>query len=389
MERIEIIGAGYIGLPLAAAFSETMEVVLVEKDADKVRKLQSGEFRYGEKDVDALLRENASKIRIVNKAEPSERLIIAVQTPCHPDGTPDLSSVLSAANDIMPFLGDGSLLVLESTVPVGAGRGLSDALKRSGFGGHFAYCPETILPGNVMKEIKENARVIGSDDPIALSMAKELYQKISHSDIDLCSFEEAELVKLLENAARDVDVAFANQVALIAEREGVDAFSLIEKINKHPRVKVAKPGSGVGGHCIAVDPLFLISKYGDSVPLLSSARKVNDGKPIEVALKAEALCFNKDEAICVFGLSYKPDIGDLRNSSGIAIVRELIRDGYHVVGCEPNTESNEINGILNLRIEEALARASVYVIAQAHKAFLPYAAELKKGRYVDPCGFLR
>lgn len=389
METIEIIGAGYIGLPLAAAFSERGNVIVVENDEKRFTQLQNNSFIYGEPDVDALLKKNKDRIIYLSNPVPCTRVIVAVQTPTKEDGSADVSFVLSAIESVLPHLSEETLLVLESTVPVGTGAMLKQLLEARGFRGHFAYCPETILPGNVMKEIQGNARVIGSDDEIAKQMAKEMYARITRSDIDLCSFEEAELVKLLQNSARDVELAFANQVARIAACEGIDPFSLIEKINKHPRVHVLNPSSGVGGHCIAVDPLFLILRYGEDVALSATARRMNDEKPLAVAEEAERLCSDKDSLICVFGLAYKPNIGDVRNSSGIAICKKLIADGYQVIGCEPNSSLDGIEGIRNVSIDFALKQATIYVIAQPHKAFGEYKDRLSGGVFVDPCGFLR
>lgn len=389
MENIEIIGAGYIGLPLAAAFSRYCSVILVEKDDIRLKKLREGTFIYGEKDVDELLCLNAARIRFESKPLPCANVIVAVQTPTYENGSPDVSYVQNAVDDILPLMDKESLLVLESTVPVGTCKAIKEHVDAKGYQGHFAYCPETILPGNVLAEIRGNARVIGSDDEVALFLAKNLYRQITGADIDVCGFEEAELVKLLQNASRDVNLAFANQVAAIAIKEGVDPFSLIEKINKHPRVQVLRPGSGVGGHCIAVDPLFLIDRYGENASLLRTARFINDQKPRDVAKEAEGLCEDLEDTICVLGLAYKPDIGDVRNSSGLAICRRLMEDGYSVIGCEPNAALPVIAGVMNLSIEEALARAKVFVIAQGHRAFLPYRSQIKERAHVDPCGFLR
>lgn len=390
MEKIEIIGAGYIGLPLAAAFSQCAEVIVVEKNVSRLQSLIDGSFLYGEPDVDVLLKENSRRILYVDKPKECDRIIIAVQTPTKLDGTPDLSSVTGALKDVTGILKKDTLLILESTVPVGTGKRIKKMLSSLGFEGCFAYCPETILPGNVLAEIRDNARVIGSDDPVALSRSQSLYSKISLSDIDVCSFEEAELVKLLQNAARDVDLAFANQVGFIAEKEGLDPFSLISKINKHPRIKIRNPGSGVGGHCIPVDPLFLINRYGDDVSLLSAARSVNDKKPIRVAKEAERLCKARNgRTIGVFGLSYKADIGDLRNSSGLVIAKKLVEDGFDVIGCEPNSKADVIEGIPNAPIEEAIRRSDVFVLAQPHKAFKPYKKLFGDDAVVDPCGFIK
>lgn len=389
MDKIEIIGAGYIGLPLAAAFSQCMEVIVVEKNISRLQSLIGGSFLYGEPDVDALLKENSHRILYLDKPMECDHIIIAVQTPTKLDGTPDLSSVVGALKDVAGILKKDSLLILESTVPVGTGKWLKKMLLSMGFEGCFAYCPETILPGNVMAEIKNNARVIGSDDPVALRRSKSLYSKISLSDIDVCSFEEAELVKLLQNAARDVDLAFANQVGFIAEKEGLDPFALINKINKHPRIKIRNPGSGVGGHCIPVDPLFLINRYGDDAGLLSMARSINDKKPILVVEEAEGLCIaRKGKTIGVFGLSYKANIGDLRNSSGLVIAKKLAEDGFDVIGCEPNSNTEMIEGIINVPVEEAIRRSDVIVLAQPHKAFEPYKKLLDAAAVIDPCGFI-
>ena len=387
MERIEIIGAGYIGLPLAAAFSCGHEVKVVEADWKKLMELKEGAFHYEEKDVDALLQKNKERIAYLSSPVASDVFILAVQTPVSEEGDPDLSFLKKAIIGCAPFLMEDSLLIIESTVPPGTCREIEDMLASLKNGCRLAYCPETILPGHVMEELKSNPRVIGGDLEAARK-AKEVYEGICSARIDLVSFEEAELVKLVENAKRDVDLAFANQVAEIAEKSGVDPFDLIEKVNAHPRVHVLNPGSGVGGHCIAVDPLFLIKRFGQTASLLASAREVNDRKPLLVAQKATELC-DKGEAIVVLGLSYKKDVGDLRNGSGIAIAHALHTMGYETYGCEPNSKESIIEGIKNLGIEEALTRGNAFVIAQPHTAFFPFIKELKEKKTVDAVGMLR
>ncbi len=387
MEKIEILGAGYIGLPLAATFSQRGEVILVEKDKTKFLSLEEGSFSYEEKDVDALLKLNHERITYSEKPIECKTIILAVQTPVDKEGNPNLAYVESALADCSPHLKEDTLLILESTVPLGTCRKVEGMLKELGARCLFAYCPETILPGRVMEEIKNNPRVIGGDEK-AGEAAKRIYEKICKARIDLVSFEEAELVKLVENAKRDVDLAFANQIAEIAGRSGVDPYSLIEKVNAHPRVHVLNPGSGVGGHCIAVDPLFLIKRFGEDASLLKEARRINDRKPILIARKVDEMA-SKGEPIVVFGLSYKKDVDDLRNSSGIAIAHYLQGLGHEVYGCEPNSRLDSIEGIRNLGIEGALNRSGVFVIAQAHSLFLSYVDLLRTKKTVDAVGLLR
>ncbi len=387
MERIEIIGAGYIGLPLAAAFSCRHQVKVIETNRKKLLELKDGTFHYEEEDVDALLRKNKDRIAYFPSPVESDVFILAVQTPVNEEGDPDLSFLKKAIMSCAPFLTEDALLILESTVPPGTCREIECMLASLNIGCGFSYCPETILPGRVMEELKSNPRVIGGSLEAA-QRAKEVYEEICSARIDPVSFEEAELVKLVENAKRDVDLAFANQVAEIAEKSGVDPFDLIEKVNAHPRVHVLNPGSGVGGHCIAVDPLFLIKRFGQDASLLASAREVNDRKPLLVAQKAAEFC-DKSEGIVVLGLSYKKDVDDLRNGSGIAIAHALRAMGYETYGCEPNSRESIVEGIKNLGIEEALAKAKVFVIAQPHTAFLPYIKILKGMKVVDAVGMLR
>ncbi len=387
MKRIEIIGAGYIGLPLAAAFSCKHEVKVVEVDQKKLLGLREGTFHYEEKDVDALLIKNRERVSYLPLPEGSDVFILAVQTPISEEGDPDLSFLKGAIKTCAPFLTEDALLILESTVPPGACREIEATLASLGVNCSFAYCPETILPGRVMEELRNNPRVIGGSLEDARK-AKEVYEEICSARIDLVSFEEAELVKLVENAKRDVDLAFANQIAEIAEKSGVDPFDLIEKVNAHPRVHVLKPGSGVGGHCIAVDPLFLVKRFGLDASLLSSSRSINDGKPLLVAQKAGKLCA-KGEAVVVLGLSYKKDVDDLRNASGISVAHALRAMGYDVYGCEPNSKETLIEGIKNLSVEEALNIGKAFVIAQPHSAFLPFVKTLKERKVVDAVGLLR
>ncbi len=349
-ERISVIGLGYIGLPTAAMFaSRKIEVIGVDVNRKAVDTINRGEVHIVEPELDMVVRAvvNEGYLRATTEPEPAEAFLIAVPTPFKGDNhEPDLSYIKTAAQAIAPVLEAGNLVILESTSPVGATEAmagwLADARPDLSFPQNageasdirIAHCPERVLPGKVMQELITNDRVIGGITPACSSRAVELYETFVNGECVIASGPRvAEMAKLTENSFRDVNIAFANELSLICDELGMDVWELIALANRHPRVNILQPGPGVGGHCIAVDPWFIVSSAPDQARLIRTAREVNDAKPHWVIEKVRAaigehLMENPgktaaDVTLAIYGLTFKPDIDDLRESPALEIARQL------------------------------------------------------------------
>jgi UDP-N-acetyl-D-mannosaminuronic acid dehydrogenase len=354
--QVSVIGLGYIGLPTAAMFAlNGVKVVGVDVSTKVVDTINRGEIHIVEPDLDAAVHHVVAQgmLRATTVAEPAEAFMIAVPTPFKGTGhEPDLSYVESAARMIAPVLAPGNLVVLESTSPVGATDQLAlwlaelrpDLKFPHNHGEHadvmVAHCPERVLPGRVMVELVENDRIIGGMTPRCTETAKALYQIFVKGECVLTNTRTAEMAKLAENSFRDVNIAFANELSLLCDRLDVNVWDLIQAANRHPRVNILQPGPGVGGHCIAVDPWFLVASAPDLARLIRTAREVNDGKPHYVIDRVEeAAAAHPDLPIFCYGLAFKADIDDLRESPSLEIVRDLAQRHaarLHVI--EPNIE---------------------------------------------------
>jgi UDP-N-acetyl-D-mannosaminuronic acid dehydrogenase len=412
-ERISVIGLGYIGLPTAAMFaSRKIKVVGVDVNRSTVDTINRGEIHIVEPDLDMLVHAAVHEgyLRATTVPEPAEAFLIAVPTPFKGgDHEPDLSYVAAASKAIAPVLKKGDLVILESTSPVGATEAmagwLADARPDLTFPQaageasdvRIAHCPERVLPGKVMQELITNDRIIGGMTPRCSALSAALYKNFVTGECVLASGPRvAELAKLTENSFRDVNIAFANELSLICDRLGIDVWDLISLANRHPRVNVLTPGPGVGGHCIAVDPWFIVSSAPEEARLIRTARQVNDRKPqwvLERVLSAVAahLAENPsktaaDVSIAVYGLAFKPNIDDLRESPALSITRKLAEahDGLLYV-VEPHI-SNLPTGLQGARLCSAddAARADVQVMLVAHHEFV--SAGVPAGRLVDTCG---
>lgn len=340
--RISVIGLGYVGLPTAALFAnEGLEVIGVESNSDAVASVAAGRPHFGEPDLDALVRrvvENG-KLRATSKPEPAEAFLIAVPTPLAADRSADLSYVQAAAKSIAPVLEPGNLVVLESTSPVGAteqlSRWLAEARPDLSFPHdkgemadiNVAHCPERVLPGRVIEEVVNNARVIGGMTRRCAQRSLSLYRIVTRGDCRLTSARTAELAKLTENAFRDVNIAFANELDRVCQHHGIDVWELIGLANLHPRVNILRPGPGVGGHCIAIDPWFIVQGAPEEARLIGLAREINDGRPDIICDKVhQCVADIENPVIACLGLSYKANVDDLRESPAVKIVERLARD---------------------------------------------------------------
>lgn len=391
-----IVGLGYIGLPTATMFaSHGVKVVGVDISQKAIDTINQGKAHIIEPDLDQAVKEAVASGNLKAQLTPEvcDYYIICVPTPFKeqpgiPD--PDISFVLDAAEKIAPFLRDGAVIIIESTSPVGTTETVDELLRERGVTAnyHLAYCPERVLPGQILKELINNDRVVGGTTAEGASKAAELYRKFVKGRIVETTHKTAEMCKLVENSFRDVNIAFANELSMLCDKEGVDVWELIQLANRHPRVNILQPGCGVGGHCIAVDPWFIVARDPDNAKLIHQARKVNDGKAewvvrkVEKAVEKFVETHDREPKIACLGLAFKPDIDDLRESPALHITGALVGKSFDVVAVEPHVESH---GSLKLvSLEEALAQADILVALVKHSAFKGLDA---KGKLLmDFCG---
>jgi UDP-N-acetyl-D-mannosaminuronic acid dehydrogenase len=393
--KICIFGLGYIGLPTSAIMAaKGFSVLGVDVNPEVVKTINNGKIHITEPDLDLFVRAavQGKKLKAANKPEPSDVFIIAVPTPFKENKKPDMSYVEEASKAISSVIQEGNLVILESTSPPQTcEKIIAPILEKAGFKPgeniYLAHCPERVLPGQIMREVVENDRVIGGINPESAEKAKELYSTFVKGQIHLTDATTAEMVKLVENSYRDVNIAFANELSIICESLKLNVWELIKLANLHPRVNILKPGPGVGGHCIAVDPWFIVDRLPEESRLIKTARLVNDSKPEFVfeRIKKAADRFKKP-VIGVFGLSYKQDIDDLRESPALDIAKQVKNANLgNLLVCEPFIKEHpdfELN-----TAEEVIQKADIIVLLVPHKQFKTIDKELLKPKIViDTCG---
>lgn len=377
--HICVIGLGYIGLPTACTFAQHgVKVTGVDKNPEVINSLRSGKVHIIEPGLQSLV-EDAFKndlLSIEEKPVEAEAFIIAVPTPFYDEKKADLSYVIAAAEAIVPVLRKGNLVVLESTSPPLTTKNivlpiLEKSKMKAGVDFHLAYSPERVLPGQILKELIENARVIGGIDQESAKAGKELFEKFVKGEIILTDSTTSEMVKLMENTYRDVNIAIANEFSRLADRFGVDVWEAIQISNLHPRVKILNPGPGVGGHCISVDPWFFVEAAPDLATLVHTARKVNDDQPIfVVSLLKRELINLQNKKITVMGLAYKPNVDDLRESPAVEIAHQLIEEDCDLTIYEPYKMDFMLKGAKSAQsFEEAIKDAEVILILVGHDQF--------------------
>ncbi|MEO0411237.1 MAG: UDP-N-acetyl-D-mannosamine dehydrogenase [Pseudomonadota bacterium] len=387
-KNICVIGLGYIGLPTAAVFARSgFQVHGVDVNQAAVETIKTGRAPIVEVDLDGLLQGvvSAGKLTVGTAPKDADAFIIAVPTPLCADKTADLSHVEAATRSIAPFLQPGNLVIMESTVPPGTTQQmcawLEDErpdLKAGGGAGkayHAAHCPERVLPGRILIELVQNDRIIGGATTQCAHMARDLYESFVKGECIVSSMRTAELTKLTENAFRDVNIAFANELSHICDTLEVDVWELITLANRHPRVNILQPGPGVGGHCIAIDPWFIVERAPQQAKLIAKARAINDAKPAIVVSKVikHADRF-KDPVIACLGLTFKADIDDLRDSPALHITQRLAQDtGYRILAVEPNIDTLPAalidSGVTLAELDTALTAADIIVLLVDHKQF--------------------
>ena len=390
-KRVCVVGLGYIGLPTAAVIaSRGVEVIGLDVEAKIVETLNAGKIHIVEPDLDGLVQGtvNSGKFRATLIPEAADAFVIAVPTPFKDDHKPDLRFIEKAALSIAPVLQKGNLVILESTSPVGTTAQMADWLAAArpdlSFPQHagenadiqVAYCPERVLPGKVLRELVENDRIIGGMSELCTERATDLYHIFVAGQCLPTTAPTAEMAKLTENAFRDVNIAFANELSLICDRLDINVWELIRLANHHPRVNILQPGPGVGGHCIAVDPWFIVDSAPDLAKVIAAARNVNDGKPRWVIdqVKRAADRFKKPVVACL-GLAFKPDIDDLRESPSVAITAQLAKeiDG-RVIAVEPFVKElpKALASLPNVEFADArsaIAAADIVLLLVNHKKF--------------------
>lgn len=409
---ISVLGMGYIGIPTAIIFASCGKKVLgVDVLENRVNAINSGLSHVGEADIDSLLKDlvEQKRFRAALKPESSDYYVVAVPTPFKKcDGTcklPDLSYVEAATRAIAPCLENGQMLILESTSPVGTTRKmqvwLADELEKIGRAGDvdynsvmFVHCPERILPGQMLKELVENDRIVGGMTLEAAEKAKELYSVFCRGEIFITDDKTAELAKLTENASRDVQIAFANELSIICDKLEINVWELIHLVNRHPRVNILNPGPGVGGHCIAVDPWFIAADAKDETPLIQTARRVNDSKPDFVLNKvfdAIASLGKNNVNLACLGITFKANVNDIRESPALKIAETLAASGKcNVIVADPQIETlpNSLKAAKKESIFDAVENADIVLLLVDHREFATISAAQLKGKLViDTKGF--
>jgi UDP-N-acetyl-D-mannosaminuronic acid dehydrogenase len=387
-----IIGLGYIGLPTALLLaSKHVPVIGIDVNPDVVDSVNNGKLHIVEPELDVLIEPAVSEgwLRASTQAEAADVFVIAVPTPFKDNYQPDLRFIQAAIDNIAPVLKTGDLVILESTSPVGTtetmARWLSELRSDLCFPSHelddaadiaIAYCPERVLPGHVVKELVSNDRIIGGITPHCSAKAKEFYQLFVKGECHISNARTAELAKLTENSFRDVNIAFANELSLIANKLNINVWELISLANRHPRVNILQPGPGVGGHCIAVDPWFIVDSAPEEARLIRTAREVNDSKPSFVLGQISQAAQNTPEqySIALLGLAFKPDIDDLRESPALQIALQVsnlmaFKACYVVEPHISKLPANFATSTTLTDLDTALEKADIVVLLVNHQQF--------------------
>ncbi len=379
MNKICVIGLGYIGLPTAALLAnkgyDVHGVDVVQATVDIINR---GEIHIVEPELDTFVQAAVKSEKLKASLTPVEAdvFIIAVPTPFHEGFVPNIDYVVSASRAIAPYVKEGNIIILESTSPVGTTHKVEEVLKEKGVDTsklYIAHCPERVLPGQIMRELVENDRIVGGTTPEATVKTVEFYRTFVDGEVLSTDAKTAEMAKLTENSFRDTNIAFANELSILCDKFEIDVWELIQLTNRHPRVNVLQPGAGVGGHCIAVDPWFIVHAGGEDAKIIRTAREVNTYKTewaIEkvknAALKFENEHKRKARVACM-GLAFKPNIDDLRESPALYITRQLRASDLDILAVEPNIKNFSEFDIVNY--EDAINQADVIVFLVGHSEF--------------------
>ena len=398
-----VIGLGYIGLPTAALIANKGFLVSGVDVNDKViSTINKGKIHIVEDDLASSVKSAVSsgQLKAFNKVQLSDVYMICVPTPFHKNEgipKPNIDYVISATKSIASFIKSGELIILESTSPVGTTEKIQQILIDCGANlknVHIAYCPERVLPGKIMTELVENDRIVGGLTSVSTKKIVDFYRLFVKGNIFETNAKTAEMSKLAENSFRDLNIAYANELSMICSKQDINVWNLIELANKHPRVNILQPGTGVGGHCIAVDPWFIVSQDFENTKLIRTSREVNNLKTrwvidqIKSNVDKYFLKTSIKPKIACLGLSFKPNIDDLRESKALEVAETLLAEGYEIFAVEPNIQSHKNLSILNS--SDAIKQADIICILVKHREFLQpkIKSKLIKSEALDFCGAL-
>jgi UDP-N-acetyl-D-mannosaminuronic acid dehydrogenase len=394
------MGLGYIGLPTAAVVANSgIQIFGVDINPEVVETINQGKIHIVEPELDKLVKNvvETGGLKAALKPEQADAFFIVVPTPFKQNHRADISFVESATRMVIPFLQEGNLFVIESTSPVMTTERMAEIIfkERPELQGkiYVAYCPERVLPGNVLYELEHNDRVIGGLNPESADKAAEFYGQFVKGTLYKTNARTAEMCKLVENSFRDVQIAFANELSMICEKSGINVWDLIELANKHPRVKILQPGCGVGGHCIAVDPWFIVSDFPEQAQIIKRARETNDYKADWCANKVLEACeqfvhkIDREPVVACMGLAFKPDIDDMRESPAKYIASRIISEAKtEVLVVEPNIKQHKTFNLFSY--QEAYQKADIVVWLVRHKEFIKIPVDSNK-KEIDFCGVRR
>ena len=397
MKSVSVIGLGYIGLPTATLIANNGFKVYGMDPVDKVvNTINQGKIHIVEPGLEDYVKKAVANGNLIADTKPhkADVFILAVPTPFKGDKEPDLSYVESAAREIAPFLQDGNLVILESTSPVGTTEKVRQWIMDENKSIqdkelYFAHCPERVLPGRIVQEPSTNDRIIGGIDEASTEKTVDFYKHFVKGALLKTDARTAELSKLTENSFRDVNIAFANELSIICEKLDISVWELIRLANRHPRVNILQPGPGVGGHCIAVDPWFIVDSAPAEARLIRTARQVNDNKPHYVMSKVyEAIKGIVGPKIACLGLAFKPDIDDLRESPSLQITYDLAAAGKaQIFAVEPNIQTlplklQNMKNVSLMEYHEAINKADIVLLLVDHKEFKTLDKEMLKGKII-------
>jgi len=399
MKKVCVIGLGYIGLPTAALLANRgYDVHGVDVVQSIVDTINQGKIHIVEPELDIFVQAavKSKKLKADTKPATADIFIIAVPTPFKDGFIPNIDYVINATKAIAPYVKEGNLIILESTSPIGTTEKVAqtlnelrpDLFEKSSSKLFIAHCPERVLPGKIMRELVENDRIVGGITKESTKIIAEFYREFVEGEVLETDAKTAEMTKLVENSFRDVNIAFANELSILCDKFGINIWELIKLANRHPRVNILQPGSGVGGHCIAIDPWFIVHSGGKDAKIIRTAREVNIYKTEWViekiknaVLKFENKYKKKPKVACM-GLAFKPDIDDLRESPALYITRRLIENGIDILAVEPNIENFKEFEIVDYQV--ALKEADIIAFLVAHKEFK--GLDIKAKEVLDFCG---
>ena len=404
--KVCVIGLGYIGLPTALHIaSNNISVIGYDIDKERINRIANLDPIIQEPNIKNILYKVITNklFTVSHTLSPSDFYIIAVPTPCTKEKKADLTAVWHAIDTLSQILTQGNTIILESTVPIGTTQKIAQLLQErtgltAGIDFFLAHCPERVLPGNIMKELRENARIIGGINQQSVNLVKKLYSSFVTGPLYLTNATTAEMIKLIENSARDVAIAFAHEIATIAEKFNLNPYEIIELANKHPRVNILQPTCGVGGHCIPIDPWFLIESFPQNTTLLQAARAINEATPQRIIHKINHTIATwkqkkqHDPRLLILGLTYKPNVDDIRESPALYIAQTFAKKYTHIAICEPYLSQESVHNLLNVSstdISNGLSKSDIIICLVKHDQFNSLTIQDISDKVIlDFCGLL-